>query len=44
MQDAVNLVREIPDAEEASRRLVEEAYARGSSDNITCLVVRFGLS
>jgi protein phosphatase 1L len=43
-KDAVNLVKEIPDAEEASRRLVEEAYARGSSDNITCLVVRFGIS
>lgn len=43
MQDAVNLILEMPDAEEAARRLVEEAYARGSSDNITCLVVRFGI-
>ncbi|XP_042483423.1 probable protein phosphatase 2C 11 [Macadamia integrifolia] len=39
--DAVAIVRGIPDAEAASRKLIEEAYARGSSDNITCVVVRF---
>ncbi|KAL1561187.1 protein-serine/threonine phosphatase [Salvia divinorum] len=40
-KDAVNIVQGIPDAEAASRKLVEEAYGKGSSDNITCLVVRF---
>ncbi|XP_015575386.1 probable protein phosphatase 2C 11 [Ricinus communis] len=40
-QDAVALVRDIADAEAASRKLIQEAYARGSSDNITCVVVRF---
>ncbi|KAG8389781.1 hypothetical protein BUALT_Bualt01G0014200 [Buddleja alternifolia] len=39
--DAVNIVRDITDAEAASRKLIEEAYGRGSSDNITCIVVRF---
>ncbi|XP_042494997.1 probable protein phosphatase 2C 11 [Macadamia integrifolia] len=39
--DAVAIVRGISDAEAASRKLIEEAYARGSSDNITCVVVRF---
>ncbi|KAJ3675235.1 hypothetical protein LUZ60_004277 [Juncus effusus] len=43
-KDAVDLVRGVSDAEAASRRLIEEAYARGSSDNITCVVVRFGNS
>ncbi len=37
------LVQGIPNAEEASRRLITEAYARGSSDNITCIVVRFDI-
>ncbi|XP_065848254.1 probable protein phosphatase 2C 11 [Euphorbia lathyris] len=40
-QDAVGVVQDIRDAEAASRKLIEEAYARGSSDNITCVVVRF---
>lgn len=40
-KDAVSIVQDIKDAEVASRKLTEEAYARGSSDNITCLVVRF---
>ncbi|PIA28526.1 hypothetical protein AQUCO_06900060v1 [Aquilegia coerulea] len=39
--DAVALVQDISDAEAASRKLVQEAYGRGSSDNITCVVVRF---
>ncbi|KAH0679892.1 hypothetical protein KY284_020977 [Solanum tuberosum] len=41
IQEAVTLVQDIKDAEAASRRLIEEAYSRGSSDNITCVVVRF---
>lgn len=40
-QDAVALVQDIADAEAASRKLTQEAYARGSADNITCVVVRF---
>lgn len=40
-KDAVSLVQDMKDTEAASRRLTEEAFARGSSDNITCLVVRF---
>lgn len=40
-QEAVDVVQDITDAEAASRKLIEEAYARGSSDNITCVVVRF---
>lgn len=40
-KEAVSIVQDITDAEAASRKLVEEAYGKGSSDNITCLVVRF---
>ncbi|KAA8538336.1 hypothetical protein F0562_027841 [Nyssa sinensis] len=40
-KDAVVIVQDITDAEAASRKLIEEAYAKGSSDNITCVVVRF---
>ncbi|KAL9250351.1 putative protein phosphatase 2C 11 [Drosera capensis] len=43
-KDAVSIVQKINDAEAASRKLTEEAYARGSSDSITCLVVRFDKS
>ncbi|XP_022938792.1 probable protein phosphatase 2C 11 [Cucurbita moschata] len=43
-EDAVALVQHIQDTEVASRTLIQEAYARGSSDNITCVIVRFGLS
>lgn len=35
------MVKPIQDAEEAAKRLVTEAYQRGSADNITCIVVRF---
>ncbi|CBI19933.3 hypothetical protein VitviT2T_027942 [Vitis vinifera] len=40
-KEAVAIVQDIMDAEAASRKLIHEAYARGSSDNITCVVVRF---
>lgn len=40
-KEAVTIVQDIKDAETASRKLIEEAYSRGSSDNITCVVVRF---
>ncbi|GAY44752.1 hypothetical protein CUMW_084250 [Citrus unshiu] len=40
-EEAVAMVEHITDAEAASRKLITDAYARGSSDNITCVVVRF---
>ncbi|KAK3230509.1 hypothetical protein Dsin_002390 [Dipteronia sinensis] len=40
-KDAVAIAQEETDAEAASRKLIKEAYARGSSDNITCVVVWF---
>eukprot|EP00897_Mesotaenium_endlicherianum_P008986 jgi/Mesen1/8115/ME000435S07280 len=40
-QEAVTMVHQIADAEAASKTLAEEAYKRGSADNITCIVVRF---
>ncbi|PPD94317.1 hypothetical protein GOBAR_DD08645 [Gossypium barbadense] len=43
-EDAVALVQHITDAEAAARKLIKEAYALGSSDNITCVVVRFDSS
>lgn len=35
------MVKPIADAEEAAKRLMQEAYQRGSGDNITIVVVRF---
>jgi protein phosphatase 1L len=35
------MVEYIPDAEKAANRLVEEAYRRGSLDDVTCVIVRF---
>ncbi|XP_020112180.1 probable protein phosphatase 2C 11 [Ananas comosus] len=43
-KDAVEIVQRINGAESAARKLIEEAYSRGSSDNITCVVVRFDIS
>ncbi|CAI7749512.1 unnamed protein product [Closterium sp. NIES-53] len=40
-QDAINMVQQTLDAEEAAKFLTQEAYRRGSADNITCVVVRF---
>ncbi|MQM01699.1 hypothetical protein Taro_034465 [Colocasia esculenta] len=40
-KDAVDMIYHISDAEASARKLIETAYARGSSDNITCVVVRF---
>jgi serine/threonine protein phosphatase PrpC len=46
-QLAVNFVRKMlaaprkADLEECSRELVQEALARGSVDNITCLIMGF---
>lgn len=35
------MVKPIEDPEQAARTLMQEAYQRGSADNITCVVVRF---
>eukprot|EP00195_Chlamydomonas_chlamydogama_P006956 CAMPEP_0202890740 /NCGR_PEP_ID=MMETSP1392-20130828/1052_1 /ASSEMBLY_ACC=CAM_ASM_000868 /TAXON_ID=225041 /ORGANISM="Chlamydomonas chlamydogama, Strain SAG 11-48b" /LENGTH=238 /DNA_ID=CAMNT_0049574365 /DNA_START=401 /DNA_END=1117 /DNA_ORIENTATION=- len=40
-QEAADLVRGITDAEKAAKRLTEEAFQRGSNDNISCIIVRF---
>ncbi len=40
-QEAVSMVKSIEDAAEAANKLTEEAYRRGSADNITCVIVRF---
>lgn len=40
-QDAVDLVRNVQDPRAASKQLVEHALARFSTDNLSCMVVRF---
>lgn len=37
----MNIVRKISDTDVSARKLVQEAYSKGSPDNITCIVVRF---
>jgi protein phosphatase PTC1 len=39
-QDAVNLVRDVDDPEQASKMLVEHALAKFSNDNLSCMIVR----
>lgn len=40
-QEAVDHVRTVQDPQDASRMLVEHALARFSTDNLSCMVVRF---
>ncbi|XP_028058755.1 probable protein phosphatase 2C 59 isoform X1 [Camellia sinensis] len=40
-EEAVAMVKPIHEPEEAAKRLMQEAYQRGSADNITTVVVRF---
>ncbi|PIA40897.1 hypothetical protein AQUCO_02400157v1 [Aquilegia coerulea] len=40
-EEAVSMIKSIEDPEEAAKMLMQEAYQRGSADNITCVVVRF---
>jgi len=40
-QEAVDLVRGLHDPQEASKKLVDHALARFSTDNLSCMVVRF---
>lgn len=39
-QEAVDLVRNVPDAQDASKILVDHALARFSTDNLSCMVIR----
>lgn len=41
-QDAVDLVRNIQDPQEASKRLLEHALSNYSTDNLSIMVIRFG--
>ncbi|CAN1301196.1 Probable protein phosphatase 2C 59 [Linum perenne] len=41
IQEAVEMTKPIQEPEQAAKRLLQEAYQRGSADNITCVVVRF---
>ncbi|XP_042409686.1 probable protein phosphatase 2C 59 [Zingiber officinale] len=40
-EEAVEMVKSFEDPEQAAKKLLQEAYQRGSADNITCVVVRF---
>lgn len=40
-QEAVDLVRGIQDPQAASKALVDHALARFSTDNLSCMIVRF---
>jgi protein phosphatase PTC1 len=40
-QEAVDLVRHIQDPQVASKTLVDHALARFSTDNLSCMIVRF---
>lgn len=40
-QEAVAMIRFIEDPEHAAKRLTDEAFRKGSVDNVTCVVVRF---
>ncbi|TQV91840.1 protein phosphatase 2C [Cordyceps javanica] len=39
-QEAVDLIRNVPDPTASSKLLVEHALGRGSTDNLSCMVVR----
>lgn len=40
-QEAVNAIKEIKDAKTAAKTLTDEALARKSSDDISCIVIKF---
>ncbi|CAH9110483.1 unnamed protein product [Cuscuta epithymum] len=40
-EDAISLAESAESPEAAARKLTETAFARGSADNITCIVVKF---
>ncbi len=40
-QEAVSMIEFLVDPVKAAMVLAEEAYRRGSADNITCVIIRF---
>ncbi|KAL3137661.1 hypothetical protein ABBQ38_004936 [Trebouxia sp. C0009 RCD-2024] len=40
-QDAAQCIKDIKDPQRAAKKLTDEAYSRGSNDNISCIVIRF---
>jgi len=40
-QEAVNCIRNIKDARSSAKRLTEEAVNKKSTDDISCIVVKF---
>lgn len=40
----MELIRNVPDAQEASKILVDHALSRFSTDNLSCMVVRFDMN
>ncbi|KAK4255531.1 hypothetical protein QN277_008519 [Acacia crassicarpa] len=40
-QEAVDCIRKAKDAQAAAKRLIEEAIARNSKDDISCIIVKF---
>ncbi|KAF3209566.1 Protein phosphatase 2C 1, partial [Orbilia oligospora] len=40
-QEAVDLIRTVQDPQDASKALVDHALARFSTDNLSCMIVRF---
>lgn len=42
-QEAVDLVRNIPEPSAASKLLVDHALSRFSTDNLSCMIVRFNM-
>jgi protein phosphatase 1L len=40
-QEAVSMIESLVDPEEAAMVLTDEAYRRGSADNITCVIIHF---
>ncbi|KAK9805433.1 hypothetical protein WJX73_006037 [Symbiochloris irregularis] len=43
-QEACNMVKDTRDAKQAAERLTNEAFSRGSNDNISCVVIRFNFN
>jgi len=40
-QEAVDLIKSIKDPQAAAKELIEEAVSKQSTDDISCIVVRF---
>lgn len=40
-QEAVDIIRDVKEARSSAKRLTEEALSRKSTDDISCIVVKF---